>query len=770
LTWGPNVFTPRQNGHFDEINGLEIMTSAHITHLCVKNLFAGWKAPKKDGDYISKHINFEVSAGEILAIMGPSGAGKTTLLKGLFGRVPYRKGQIALNGKDISKEGLQCVSKRVGMVPQRDVLVDELTVEENIAFFHKVAVDSARSDNETQKRIASDLDMLGMTKVTRSRVKDISGGQAKRANIAMELINDPDILIIDEPTSGLSSQDSLALIQQLRRIANSGKIVIIIIHQPSSDIYKLFDRVLLLDKKGHCIRSGKAMEIMQRFVADADCSSCSSVFPEKLLTAIEDRDDWLAQAQQFSAQFSNVPLPPESDIPRDPWARSPLKALGDLFALMKRQWLIRSRDRMSQLITYAAPPLLGLLIASVFKATPEGQNYSFAANVLYPQALFLLIIGAVFLGMVSTIFEVIKDRDIFERERQRGLSPGAYFLSELVVASFVCAIQSVLLTLSAMLLLDAGELFWRTLVVIYLVQLISVCIGLLLSTLFSTPIGAYNVIILVLIPQIILGGAMLPYKDMGKGVYLWETRDTSQRPIPGALMPSSWAYQMVVRLNFDAMRDLSVTKNMAIAETEYLKPGSFLSPNAQRMLKSELAAVLPAGISWERAHVDDALVLLLIFLGLAGSGFIWIYRTEHGKTGKLWVLQGAWLTLLPIAYDNLTEPNTSKQGRAINYISSVAALPWNDAMAYCRARQGELTNAPDTAAIFNGDKTLKAGNYWTREVDNPGKAQQVWHLRLARSPDKPVATEREVLKSTAVMNSTTRLAQKMQFVCIVPPG
>lgn len=746
------------------------MTTPHITHLCVKNFFAGWVPPKNDGSYISKHINFEVAAGEILAIMGPSGAGKTTLLKGLFGRVPYRKGSIFLNGKDISKAGLQSVSKRVGMVPQRDVLVNELTVEENIQFFHKVAVDSTRSGNETQKRIANDLDMLGMTKVIHSRVKDISGGQAKRANIAMELINDPDILIIDEPTSGLSSQDSLALTQQLRRIANSGKIVIIIIHQPSSDIYKLFDRVLLLDKKGHCIHSGKAIDVMQRFVADANCTSCGSVFPDKLLTAIEDRADWLTQAQQFSTQFSKVDLPSESEIPRDPILRSPFKALGDLLALMKRQWLIRARDRMSQLITYAAPPLLGLLIASVFKATPEGQDYSFAANVLYPQALFLMIIGAIFLGMVSTIFEVIKDRDIFERERQRGLSPGAYFLSELVVASLVCAIQSVLLTLSAMLLLDAGELFWRTLLVIYLMQLVSACIGLLLSTLFSTPIGAYNVIILVLIPQIILGGAMLPYKDMGKGIYLWETRDTSQRPIPGALMPSSWAHQMVVRLNFDAMRDLSVTKNMAIAETEYLKRGSFLSPSASRTLKSEVIAVLPKGVDWNRAYVDDALVLLLIFLGLAGSGFIWIYRTEHGKTGVLWALQGAWLVLLPVTYDNLTVANTQPEKRAINYILGKSAQPWNNAMAYCKARQGELTNAPDTAAIFNSDAALKAGNYWTREMDNTGKAQQVWYLKLAKSPGKPVATEREALKSSAIMNSTTRLLQKMQFVCVVPPG
>ena len=746
------------------------MSTAHITHLCVKNFFAGWVSPKKDDDYVSKQINFEVAAGEILAIMGPSGAGKTTLLKGLFGRVPYRKGSVILNGHDISKKGLQCVSKRVGMVPQRDILVDELTVEENVSYFHKVAVDSARSASETGKRIASDLEMLGMTKVKHSQAKTISGGQKKRANIAMELINDPDILIIDEPTSGLSSQDSLVLVQQLRRIASSGKIVIIIIHQPSSDIYKLFDRVLLLDQKGQCIRSGNAMQVMQHFVADTHCNSCDSVFPEKVLTAIEGREDWLSEAQQFSAQFAKVPVPPPSDVPRDPWMRNPFKALGDLLALIQRQWLMRTRDRMSQVITILAPPLLGVLIASVFKATPEGEQYSFATNALYPQSLFLLIIGAMFLGMVSTIFEVIKDRDIFERERLRGLSPTAYYFSELIVAAFICAIQSFLLTLLATMILDAGELFWRILLVIYFAQLISACIGLLLSTLFSTPIGAYNVIILVLIPQIILGGAMLPYRDMGKGVYLWETRDTSQRPIPGALMPSSWAYQMVVRLNLDAMRDLSVTKNMAIMETEHLKRGGFLSPSANRTLKNEVISTMPTGVSWERAHIDDALVLLLIFLGLAGSGFIWIYRTEHGKTGALWALQGAWLVLLPMAYDNFTVPNTQPEKRTVNYIVGKSAQPWNDAMAYCKARQGELTNAPDTAAIFNSDATLKAGNYWTREMDNTGKAQQVWYLKLARSPVKPVVTEREALKSSAIMNGTTRLLQKMQFVCIVPPG
>lgn len=745
------------------------MTDAHITHLSVKNLFAGWTKPAKDADYVSKHISFEVAAGEILAILGPSGAGKTTLLNGLFGRVPYRKGTIALNGKDISREGLQCVSKRVGMVPQRDVLVDELTVEENIRIFHEIAVDSTRSADETRRQIGSDLSMLGMAKVTHSRVKDISGGQAKRANIAMELVNDPDILIIDEPTSGLSSQDSLVLIQQLRRIADAGKIVIIIIHQPSSDIYGLFNRVLLLDRKGHGVRSGDAMEVMRHFVDDADCATCGSVFPEKLLAAIEQQDDWRAQARDFSKQFDSASLPPETGIPRDPVLRSPAKMLGDLLALMKRQWLMRARDRMSQLVTFAAPPLLGLLIASVFKATPEGESYRLATNVLYPQALFLLIIGAMFLGMVSTVFEVIKDRDIFERERRRGLSPAAYFLSELLVAAFICAVQSALLTLAAMLLLDAADMFWRTLLVIYLAQLISVCIGLLLSTLFSTPIGAYNVIILVLIPQIILGGAMLPFRDMGKEIYLWEQRDTSQRPIPSALMPSSWAYQMVVRLNHDAMRAQPAKSNMAIGETEYLKRGAFLSPHPRRALKADVASTLPQGVAWQRAHVDDGLVLLLIFIGLAGSGFIWIHKAQHGRTGRLWALQGAWLAILPAAYFILTEPVSLPEKRTIRYISGMPSASWTDAMAYCRARRGMLANVPDMAAVFAADETLKAGNYWTSETGGASPAGAANYLRLERAKDRPATTEREELRSNGTMRSTPRLLQPMRFVCIMPP-
>jgi ABC-type multidrug transport system ATPase subunit len=401
---------------------------AHITHICVKDLFARWNSGKP---WVSRHINFEVAAGEILAIMGPSGSGKSTLINALLGLVPDRKGEVFVNGKNVTHTGLRCVSPRVGLVPQDDVLVDELTVRENIRYFHTIAVDSGRSGAELDRRITADLERLGIAKVADSRIgmfggagdEKISGGQRKRANIAMEMVNDPDVLIIDEPTSGLSSQDSLELIRNLRQIATDGKkIVIIIIHQPSSDIFRLFDRLLVLDGKGNCIRSGKTGEVMAWFEGTAAfdgaaaCDACGSAFPDKLLSAVEAGGDWTEQAQLFGEQHSAAVLPEKTPIPRNRRLRSPFETVRDMVALIKRQMLIRSRDQMSQIVTFAAPPFLGFLLASVFKAAPEGAEYAISTNALYPQALFMLIIGGMFLGLVSSVFEVIKDRPILKRE------------------------------------------------------------------------------------------------------------------------------------------------------------------------------------------------------------------------------------------------------------------------------------------------------------------------------------------------------------------
>lgn len=210
-----------------------------IEQVTIKNLSARYNKKQK---FISNDISFTIEAGEVMAIMGPSGSGKSTLLKAILGTIPLEKNKdiIYINGNDATQYGLSIINHKVGYVPQDDVLIEELTIKENIRSFHTIAIDSDYSNIELDIKIDNILNELNLNvkeQLGNKKINQISGGQRKRVNIALELINEPDILIIDEPTSGLSSLDSLDLLQYLKNYAKSGKIVIIIIHQPSADIY-----------------------------------------------------------------------------------------------------------------------------------------------------------------------------------------------------------------------------------------------------------------------------------------------------------------------------------------------------------------------------------------------------------------------------------------------------------------------------------------------------------------------------------------------------
>lgn len=674
------------------------MAEVRVRHLRVSNLCAGYSAKQ---DYISKNINFEVSAGEIMAIMGPSGAGKSTLIKALMGQIDNRQGSIHVNGEDVTRTGLACVSARVAWVPQQDILIDELTVWENIRHFHTVAIDSDISAKDLDWKIRDQLGELGIAKVADKRVglygggKNISGGQLKRANIAMELVNDPDILIIDEPTSGLSSQDSLELIKSLRRIADSGKIVIVIIHQPNSDIFRMFDRLLVLDGKGFCIRSGTRNEVMSwfrdngLFEGESFCDQCGNSYPEKLLAAVESYDDWSQASRIFSDEFSEVPLASKSVVPKNRLLRSPFESIKDFKALVACQLRIRMRDRMSQIVTVLAPILLGLIMAAVFKATPEGGKYAFESNKLYPQGLFMLIIGAMFLSLVSSVFEIIKDRAMLGREIIRGLSTTAYYISELTAQAFFCLIQSFLLVLAANFVFDAGSLLWPNFFVIYAMMLLTSALGLLVSMLFNSPIAAYNMIPILLIPQIILGGALLSYKEMGSEIYLWEKKDANKQPLPARIMPASWAYEWVMRLNYEKMHEGKAPKNQSVLALANLNAGTFLSPHPDRRIHKDWRSRLPGKEYHEKALSEDVWTLFVIFILLAGTGIIWI-RSEYRNTRwHLWIMQCVLLVLFAYLHNSgLEEVPISIQSSPVNSTENKEAVE----PAKTSAQTGKVSN------------------------------------------------------------------------------
>lgn len=779
-----------------------------IRHIVCQDICVGYK---KAGPRVSNHITFEVNSGEILAIMGPSGAGKSTLLKGLLGQAPFVSGTILVNGHDLSKAGgLSSVSHRVGRVPQSDVLVDELSIVENIEFFHTIAVDSNHSTQELRKRIDKELSDMGLhddpsagkNSLTRKRIgngdgskANISGGQAKRANIAMELINDPDVLIIDEPTSGLSSHDSLSLVTKLKDIAARGKIVIIIIHQPSSDVFKLFDRLMLLDGGGNCVRSGPTQEVLNWLQSSATnrlhygCTSCKSYFPDRVLQTIEtkepdsvakkDRKYWSAESREFARTFQPSKHEP-TPLPQRAWVR-PFQAIRDVWALLRRHLLVKRRDLLSMVLTVGIPPLLGLLFATVFKAAPNGHEYSFANNALFPQLLFMLVVSTMFLGMVNSAVEVVKDRPMLEREASRGLRMWAYLGTKFAAVMVFGAIQSLLLTGAACWAAGATHLFWPILTVVLLVMVVSVALGLLISVLSSTATKAFNLIPLVLLPQIVLGGALLSYGDMGSGLYLWQEKVTGQRPILAAAMPASWAHQFGMRLLYDKSQSASHDMNLALADLRHIERAGFMS------LKPDQELMEWSQTTWSelrgKPYAIDALVLIAIVLGASLLAWAWVGRPYKAGSGGA-MLRLSTLVLVfggvPFGLSVLVKPvpvYASTKLADIDFMPAPTPMTWTKAMLYCAGRKAQVAGIDHFLAVYKDKRAdMTPGGYWIApaesvNIKSPNLQTKPALLQTAKLTTVPVErlSVNGVQSMPGIWRAKSDPMQAQRFVCVPGP-
>ncbi len=245
----------------------------------------------KTGGIGLRNISFSEGHGKLVGIMGASGAGKTTLLNVLAGIEKPTSGKVLINGYDLhtEKEKLEGV---IGVIPQDDLLIEELTVFENLYYNAKLCFKD-KTEEELVAMVDKTLSNLGLLerkdlKVGSPLNKMISGGQRKRLNIALELIREPSILFVDEPTSGLSSRDSENVMDLLRELTLKGKLIFVVIHQPSSDIYKMFDNMVILDTGGYMIYYGNPVEAVMYFKridmqinSDVgECPVCGNVNPE----------------------------------------------------------------------------------------------------------------------------------------------------------------------------------------------------------------------------------------------------------------------------------------------------------------------------------------------------------------------------------------------------------------------------------------------------------------------------------------------------------
>lgn len=501
-------------------------------------------------------LTFTLRSGQLVAVMGGSGTGKSTLLSLLNGTQRPDSGSITLNGCDISDPR---VKDLIGFVPQDDLLIEELTVYENLMFTARLCFADLSMEDISKKAdaILKDLGLEGTKhlKVGSPIHKYISGGQRKRLNIALELIREPAVLFLDEPTSGLSSSDSEKVINLLKEQTYKGKLIVVNIHQPSSDIFKLFDRLWILDRGGYPVYDGNPIEAVTYFkraanYADAEvstCSLCGNVNPEIILNIIDEKalddsgkitDSRKVTPQEWHRMYldrvDRSGEPEHRDIPHTEQKRPP--RLKQLLIFLQRNLRAKLPDSQYLLITIAETPLLAMIVALLTRYAPE-SGYTVMDNKNLVSYIFMAVIVAIFAGMSVSAEEIFKDRALLKREKFLRLSRSAYLWSKILYLAGVSLIQTLLFILVGNTVMGIGFTFCIWWLILFLSSMLANLTGLILSQSLNSIVAIYVTIPLLLIPQILLCGLVVKFDD------LTPRSTTGNVPIIGDLIPSRWAFE-----------------------------------------------------------------------------------------------------------------------------------------------------------------------------------------------------------------------------------
>ncbi|MBV8140880.1 MAG: ATP-binding cassette domain-containing protein [Verrucomicrobia bacterium] len=604
-----------------------------IRHLEVRDLSLRFKT----GDVALDGISFAVNRGEMVCVMGASGSGKSTLLKAICGQSPPTNGAILLNGQSLYSS-LESLRGYVAYIPQDDAFDEHLTILENLDY--AAAIRSPHlSTKDRQRRIDSKLIELGLSErrdsvVGTSVKKYLSGGERKRLNIGLDMISSADVYLFDEPTSGLSSKDSEHVIEIIRSLSHN-KIVLVTIHTPTSKIFQMFNKAVLLDKGGRLVFFGTPQATLQYFASAeheqqfgtelGGCPSCGTTRPEFIFDVLETplRDlsgdiiyeenskGQLVPARRYSPDYwrdkyesfrliqemrqislkqdppAVLPLPSDRKEPtrwRDEWVR--------VTTILRRAFISKLRNRTNVWTTIFEAPLLAALIGFVLRYA-ENSKYDFAAAFHIPTYLFLALVVAMFLGLTNSCDDIIRDRAILERERNLNIHLPYYVLSKFFTLSLFAIIQSVLFLLIGDAILEIRGMFWPYLWFMGTTAVSGVAGGLLISSLVSDAKTAANIVPLVLIPQIILGGALIKYDEMNRNLdfaYVLTRNRAAQKdrtsddqvkpldvevPFICQFIPMRWSYEAMVvaqaKLNpFTRRQDILTEKIEALAKQNAL--------------------------------------------------------------------------------------------------------------------------------------------------------------------------------------------------------
>jgi ABC-type multidrug transport system ATPase subunit/pSer/pThr/pTyr-binding forkhead associated (FHA) protein len=461
-----------------------------------------------DGRKLLEDVSFTAKPGTLTAVIGPSGAGKSTLVKLIGGTMPRSAGMVAFDGHDVHAE-YASMRSRIGVVPQDDVVHRQLTVEQALSYAAELRLPPDTSVEDRRQVVERVLDELELTPHKKTRVDKLSGGQRKRASVAMELLTGPSLLILDEPTSGLDPALDRQVMTMLRRLADAGRVVIVVTH--SLTYVSMCDQLLLLAPGGKTAFADPPAQI----AAAMGTTDWADIFAR-----VSTDPDGVHRA--FLARHPAAPRRPSPTAGAAPLGRPPQSSRWRQVAtLARRQARLITADRGYFAFLALLPFVLGVLSLAVPGNTGLGS-----ASPTQPEEpidiLILLNIGAVFMGTALTVRDLVGERMIFQRERAVGLSASSYLMAKVLVFSAAALLDTALMVIIMTIgkgapshggvLLGHGVVagvveLWLTL---GLTAIASAMVGLALSSLARSTEQVLPMLVVTIMVSMVLAGGLIP--------------------------------------------------------------------------------------------------------------------------------------------------------------------------------------------------------------------------------------------------------------------
>jgi ABC-type multidrug transport system ATPase subunit len=458
--------------------------------ICVKGIEKEFVNNGNTIKVLSK-MDLAIPSKSLLAIMGPSGCGKTTLMNTLNGVSPATNGKVYLFGQELISN-YEYLKTQIGYVPQDDTIHRQLTVRQSLYYTAKLRLNNF-TESEIDAKIDKILDQLGVLHVKNNLISKISGGQRKRVCIAVELLSEPLILFLDEPTSPLDPQTIEDFLNILKDLSNRGTTVVMVTHKPEDLDY--MDEVIFLAKGGFPAYFG-------------DSKSYKSYFGVKTAVSVFS----LLSDSYWKDKYRNprpVSVVTETE---NTLSKSLNKSFLEQYTwLSKRYFKIKTNDKVNSLVMLLQAPIIAMLICIIF-------------DNITPAVPFITALSAIWFGTNNAAREIVSEQSIYKRERMFNMDISPYVLSKISVLAFFSIVQSAIFIGILYLryssndsILDYKDPFSAFIWMSFL-SIAATFLGLLLSATLATAEKVMTIVPIVLIPQIMLAGLVAkintPYVEL----------------------------------------------------------------------------------------------------------------------------------------------------------------------------------------------------------------------------------------------------------------